>query len=50
MDDDRQELSGSELIRWVIVGLVVLAGIALFVYFGPSSKPAMPPSVQESPR
>jgi hypothetical protein len=50
MDDDRQELSGSELIRWVIVALVVLAGIALFAYFGPSSKPAVPPSVQESPR
>jgi hypothetical protein len=50
MDEDRQDLSGSELLRWVIVALVVLAGIALFVYFGPSSKPAVPPSVQESPR
>ena len=50
MDDDRQELSGSELIRWLIVAAIIIAGIALFFYFGPSSKPAVPPSVQESPR
>jgi hypothetical protein len=50
MDDNRAELSGSELMRWLIVALVVVAGIALFFYFAPSSKPAVPPSVQESPR
>jgi hypothetical protein len=50
MDDNRAELSGSELMRWLIVALVVVAGIALFFYFGPNSKPAVPPSVQESPR
>jgi hypothetical protein len=50
MEDDRVELSGSELLRWMIVAIVVLAGIGLFFYFAPSSKPAVPPSVQESPR
>ena len=50
MDNDPQELSRSELLRWLVVALVVLAGIALFIYFGPSSRPAVPPSVQESPR
>jgi hypothetical protein len=50
MDDDRVVLSGSELIRWVIVALIVLAGVGLFFYFAPSSKPAVPPTVQESPR
>ena len=47
MEDDRVELTGSELIRWMIVALVVLAGIGLFFYFAPSSQPAVPPSVQE---
>jgi len=50
MEDDRVELSGSELLRWVIVAIIVLAGIGLFFYFAPSSEPAVPPSVQESPR
>jgi uncharacterized BrkB/YihY/UPF0761 family membrane protein len=50
MDDDRAVLSGSELIRWVIVAVVIIAGIVLFFYFAPSTKPAVPPTVQESPR
>ena len=47
MDEQRAELSGSELVRWVIVALVVIAGIILYFYFAPSTKPAVPPSVQE---
>lgn len=47
MDEHRVQLSGSELVRWVIVALVVIAGIVLFFLFAPSSKPAVPPSVQE---
>ena len=50
MDDDRVALSGSELIRWLIVVAIVVAGIGLFFYFAPSTKPAVPPTVQESPR
>jgi uncharacterized BrkB/YihY/UPF0761 family membrane protein len=50
MDEDRATLSGSELLRWMIIALVVIAGIILFFYFAPSTKPAVPPSVQESPR
>lgn len=50
MEDNRVELSGSELVRWLIIGVIILAGIGLFFYFAPSSKPAVPPSVQESPR
>jgi hypothetical protein len=50
MDDDRTTLSGSELMRWVVVAIVVVVGIALFFYFAPSSQPAVPPSVQETPR
>lgn len=50
MDDDRVALSGSELIRWMVVAAIIIAGIVLFFYFAPSSKPAVPPTVQESPR
>ena len=50
MDDDRAALSGSELIRWVIVAAIIIAGIVLYFYFAPSTKPAVPSSVQESPR
>jgi hypothetical protein len=47
MDRDRGELSGSELIRWLVVAALIIAGIGLFFYFAPSTKPVMPPSVEE---
>jgi hypothetical protein len=50
MDDDRVTMSGSDLVRWMVVAAVIIAGIALFFYFAPSTKPAVPPSVQEAPR
>jgi multidrug efflux pump subunit AcrA (membrane-fusion protein) len=50
MDDERLEFSGSELLRWMIVAAIIIAGIGLFFYFAPSTKPAVPPSVEESPR
>jgi hypothetical protein len=50
MEEERVTLSGSELVRWLIVAVIVIAGIVLFFYFAPSSKPAVPPSVQEVPR
>jgi hypothetical protein len=50
MQDDRVTLSGSELVRWMVVVAIVIAGIVLFFHFAPTTKPAVPPSVQESPR
>jgi uncharacterized BrkB/YihY/UPF0761 family membrane protein len=50
MDDDRAALTGSELLRWMIVAAVIIAGVVLYFYFAPSTRPAVPPSVQESPR
>jgi hypothetical protein len=29
---------------------LIIAGIALFFYFAPSTQPVVPPTVQESPR
>lgn len=48
MDDDRVTLTGSELLRWLVIAAVVIAGIVLFFYFAPSSEPAVPPTVQET--
>jgi hypothetical protein len=50
MDNDQVTLGGSELVRWIVVAALVVAGIGLFFYFAPSSKPAVPPSVEETPR
>ncbi|HEY5939169.1 MAG TPA: hypothetical protein VIT87_00015 [Gemmatimonadales bacterium] len=47
MDSDRAELSGSELIRWLVVAALIIAGIGLFFYFAPSTKPVVRPSVEE---
>jgi hypothetical protein len=47
MDHDRVELSGSELIRWLVVAALIIAGIGLFFYFAPSAKPVVRPSVEE---
>jgi hypothetical protein len=50
MENDQVTLTGSELARWIVVAALVIAGIGLFLYFAPSTKPALPPSVEESPR
>ena len=48
MNHDRAELRGSELIRWLVVAALIIAGIGLFFYFAPASRPVVPPSVEES--
>ena len=50
MENDQVTLAGSELVRWIVVAVLVVVGIGLFLYFAPSTKPALPPSVEESPR
>jgi len=48
MEHDRLEVSGWELSRWLVVAALIIAGIGLFFYFAPSTKPVVPPSVEES--
>jgi hypothetical protein len=48
MEHDRGELSGLELIRWLVVAALIIAGLGLFFYFAPSTTPVVPPSVEES--
>jgi len=50
MEREQMTLTGSELVRWIIVAVIAAAGIGLFFYFAPSTEPAVPPSVQESPQ
>ena len=50
MDHDREVLTGSELFRWLIVAALIVAGIGLFFYFARSTRPVVPPSVEESVR
>jgi hypothetical protein len=50
MDDERESLSGSELVRWLVLAALIVVGIGLFFLFGPSAQPVVPPTVQETPR
>ncbi len=50
MDQERETISGSELIRWLVLAALIVAGIGLFFRFGPSAHPVVPPTVQETPR
>jgi hypothetical protein len=48
MGKDRVELAGSELFRWAVVAAIIIAGIVLFFYFAPDTKPVVPPTAQEA--
>jgi hypothetical protein len=50
MENDQVTLAGSELVRWIVVAALIIAGIGLYFYFAPSTRPVVPPSVEESPR
>jgi hypothetical protein len=50
MEQDRVSLTGGELLRWLIVVAIIAGGIALFFYFGRSTGPIVPPTVQETAR
>jgi hypothetical protein len=47
MDRDRVELSGSELVRWLVVAALIIVGVGLFFYFAPATTPVVQPSVEE---
>jgi hypothetical protein len=50
MDEDRASITGAELVRWLLLAAVILAGVGLFFYFGSSTQPVVPPTVQETVR
>ncbi|HEU5305457.1 MAG TPA: hypothetical protein VFU40_12485 [Gemmatimonadales bacterium] len=44
----RETPAGAVLLRWAVVAAIIIAGIALFFYFGPYTEPVVPPTVQET--
>ena len=50
MSQERSVGRGPELGRWVLVGVLLLAGLALFFLYAPGSEPPAPPTtVHEAP-
>jgi hypothetical protein len=47
MADERQEVTGSELARWIIIAVLVVAGLAAALWLAPGTEPIAPP-VRES--
>jgi hypothetical protein len=47
MDQDRIEMTGRSLMKWIVLVLLVVLGLGLYLYFAPSTRPAVPPTVQE---
>jgi len=45
MPDDKINMPAGDLGRWLVVALVIVAGIVLFFVFGPSTSPAVTPTV-----
>jgi hypothetical protein len=50
MENEQVTLGGSELVRWIVIAVLIIVGIGLYLYFAPSTDPAVPPSVEEIPR
>lgn len=49
MSDERMEVGGGVLGRWLLVVALLIVGIVLYFIFAPDSRPVASPSVQESP-
>ena len=49
MTDERTEIRGADMGRWLLVAALVVIGIALYFVFAPDSRPVATPSVQEAP-
>ena len=47
MPDDKNGMSGAGLGRWLLVLVVIVAGIVLFFVFGPSTAPTITPAVND---
>jgi hypothetical protein len=48
MNDERLEIAGSELTRWLVIAGLVVAGIALFFWLAPRAQPVVGPMVPEA--
>jgi hypothetical protein len=48
MNDAGSAQRGPEMGRWIAVAVLILAGLALFFWFAPSSRPVAPPAGSET--
>ena len=48
MTDERTEIRGTEMGRWLFVAALVVIGIVLYFVFAPDSRPVATPSIQEA--
>jgi hypothetical protein len=48
MNDARSASRGPEMGRWIAVAALVLAGLALYFWFAPSSRPVAPTAGTET--
>lgn len=49
MHQPRPAARGPEMGRWIMVAALILAGVALYFVFAPSSVPVAPPDTSEAP-
>jgi hypothetical protein len=49
MSDERTEVSGGEVARWLLVAVLIVVGVLLYFVFAPDSRPVATPSIQETP-
>jgi hypothetical protein len=49
MNEERMAARAPELGRWMVVGVLLLLGIALFYIYAPGSAPPAPPAAHEAP-
>jgi hypothetical protein len=50
MDNDQVTVGRSELLRWIVVAALIVVGVTLYFIFARSTRPAVPPTVEETPR
>ncbi len=48
MSDERAEVAPRDLVRWVAVAAVVVAGLLLFFWLSPRTHPVPVPTTQEA--
>jgi hypothetical protein len=48
MDNERSTLGGLDLMRWMAVAILILAGIGLFFLYGKRTESVVAPSVVEN--
>lgn len=47
MAEERVDVARPEMLRWLIVAVVVIVGIALYLRFGAVTRPVLAPAAQE---